>query len=215
MANHLKFYIYDLELTVVNSNSQLRRLLIATANRSILVVEDIDCSIKLKNRTSDDEESENPRHKKVTLSGLLYFIDGLWSSCGDERIIVFTTNYKEKLDAALLRPGRMDMHIHMSYCTPSAFKVLALNYLNIKEHELFGEIEEGIKKTEVSPADVAEQLMRNGTVDYILQSLIEFLRLKSEQDKAKQEKQELEKEEEDSEVEKECCILEYLSMLFL
>ncbi|KAJ6367141.1 hypothetical protein OIU77_003506 [Salix suchowensis] len=54
----------------------------------------------------------------TVLSGLLNFIDGLWSSCGDERIIVFTTGHKENPDPALLRPGRMDMHIHMSYCTP-------------------------------------------------------------------------------------------------
>ncbi|CAH8388761.1 unnamed protein product [Eruca vesicaria subsp. sativa] len=138
MANHLNFDIYDLELSAVNNNSELRRLMIATANRSILVVEDIDCSIDLKDRTSDEapmESDDDPCYKKVTLNGLLNFIDGLWSSCGDERIIVFTTNYKEKLDAALLRPGRMDMHIHMSYCTPTTFIALVLNYLEINEHK--------------------------------------------------------------------------------
>ncbi|KAL1219587.1 Protein HYPER-SENSITIVITY-RELATED 4 [Cardamine amara subsp. amara] len=199
MANHLNFDIYDLELTAVNNNSELRRLLIATANRSILIVEDIDCSLELKDRTTDEsslesDKPEDPRHKKVTLSGLLNFIDGLWSSCGDERIIIFTTNYKEKLDPALLRPGRMDMHIHMSYCTPSTFKALASNYLEIKEHGLFSKIEEGIEATEVSPAEVAEQLMRNDTVDKVLEGLIEFLKIKkidNEQDKAKKE-QELE-----------------------
>ncbi|KAL2898703.1 hypothetical protein RDABS01_006846, partial [Bienertia sinuspersici] len=51
----------------------------------------------------------------LSLSGLLNFIDGLWSSCGEERIIILTTNHKERLDPALLRPGRMDLHIHMSY----------------------------------------------------------------------------------------------------
>lgn len=50
MANYLNFDIYDLELTDIRSNSQLRKLLISTANRSILVVEDIDCSIELQNR---------------------------------------------------------------------------------------------------------------------------------------------------------------------
>ncbi|CAL9246835.1 unnamed protein product, partial [Arabidopsis halleri] len=141
---------------------------------------------------------EDPRYKKVTLSGLLNFIDGLWSSCGDERIIIFTTNYKEKLDAALLRPGRMDMHIHMSYCTPSTFKALASNYLEIKEHRLFSKIEECIEATEVSPAEVAEQLMRNDSVDKVLEGLIEFLKVKkieNEQDKAKKEKEELENKE--------------------
>jgi len=50
MANHLRFDIHDLELTEVNSNSDLRRLLVGMSNRSILVVEDIDCTIDLKQR---------------------------------------------------------------------------------------------------------------------------------------------------------------------
>ncbi|GMP57676.1 hypothetical protein CsSME_00021659 [Camellia sinensis var. sinensis] len=44
MANYLKFHIYDLELTSLRSNAELRRHLISTANQSILVTEDIDCS---------------------------------------------------------------------------------------------------------------------------------------------------------------------------
>jgi len=47
IANHLRFDIYDLELTGVDSNSDLRRLLVGMTNRSILVVEDIDCTIEL------------------------------------------------------------------------------------------------------------------------------------------------------------------------
>lgn len=102
---------------------------------------------------------------QITLSGLLNFIDGLWSSCGDQKIIIFTTNHIEKLDPALLRPGRMDMHIHMAYCTPCGFKLLAANYLGIKEHKLFEEIEELIGKTALTPAEVAEQLMKEDEVD--------------------------------------------------
>ncbi|XP_022857484.1 AAA-ATPase At2g18193-like [Olea europaea var. sylvestris] len=68
----------------------------------------------------------------LTLSGLLNLMDGLWSNSGDERIIIFTTNHKEKIDPALLRPGRMVMHIHMSYCTDKGFDVLEYNYLGIE-----------------------------------------------------------------------------------
>lgn len=78
----------------------------------------------------------------VTLSGLLNFIDGLWSSCGNERIIIFTTNHKEKLDPALLRPGRMDVHIYMGYCTTAGFRKLATTYLGIKDDKLFGSIDD-------------------------------------------------------------------------
>jgi hypothetical protein len=53
MANYLKFDVYDLELTAVKSNSDLRRLLVGMSSRSILVVEDIDCSIDLHQRPGD------------------------------------------------------------------------------------------------------------------------------------------------------------------
>ncbi|KFK34344.1 hypothetical protein AALP_AA5G132900 [Arabis alpina] len=197
IANHLNFDIYDLDLSSVESNAGLRNLLMTTANRSILVVEDIDCSIEFKDRTSDEPSRvthEDNDHKPVTLSGLLNFVDGLWSSCGNERIIVFTTNYIEKLDPALLRPGRMDMHIHMSYCTPAGFEVLASNYLKIEDHILFEQVEGFIRETEVTPAEIAEQLMRNGYVDKVLQGLIVFLKakkLKNDEAKAKKSSQSL------------------------
>ncbi|XP_027178473.1 AAA-ATPase At3g50940-like [Coffea eugenioides] len=181
MANYLKFDIYDLELTDVRTNSDLRRHLISTANQSILLVEDIDCSIELTVKRPKKASSASMfpqqygQENWVTLSGLLNFIDGLWSSCGDERIIVFTTNHKDKLDPALLRPGRMDVHIHMSYCTLCGFKLLASNYLGITDHPLFLVVEQLMKVTNVTPAEVGEQLLKNGEPEIVLACLIEFL----------------------------------------
>lgn len=203
MANYLNFDIYDLELTDITSNSELRRLLVATANRSILVVEDIDCSVELHDRVDVEAAKvlarKNQRRgyeeeNKVTLSGFLNFIDGLWSSCGDERIIIFTTNRKDKLDPALLRPGRMDVHIHMSYCTSSGFLLLASNYLHITEHNFFQEIEDLICEVEVTPAEVAEQLLKDDNPDIALGGLIEFIDIKRkeiEEAKARVKKEEI------------------------
>ncbi|WOK98669.1 hypothetical protein Cni_G07381 [Canna indica] len=175
MANHLKFDIYDLELAEVYGNTTLRQLLVGMSNRSILVVEDIDCAIDLQKRDDAAGSNENPDQEKITLSGLLNFIDGLWSTSGEERIIVLTTNYKDRLDPALLRPGRMDMHIHMSYCGTHAFRVLAENYHAVKEHRLFAEIEGLIGEVEVTPAEVAEELMRSDDADVALQGLLQLL----------------------------------------
>ncbi|KAL5762350.1 hypothetical protein ACOSP7_018614 [Xanthoceras sorbifolium] len=196
MANYLKFDIYDLELTSLRSNSDLRRLLVSTGNRSILVIEDIDCTIELENRQFGGYNQDD---SQITLSGLLNFVDGLWSSCGDERIIVFTTNHKERLDPALLRPGRMDMHIHMSYLTPDGFKILALNYLSIKSHSVFPEIEELIKETEVTPAEVAEELMKSEDADVALKGVVDFLGRKKEQNKCDKSKVEQGKDEDNEE----------------
>ncbi|KAF8406466.1 hypothetical protein HHK36_008553 [Tetracentron sinense] len=186
MANYLNFDIYDLDLTEVHRNSDLKGLLIGIANRSILVIEDIDCTIELQDRSSEVKPRASSENK-VTLSGLLNFIDGLWSSCGDERIIIFTTNNKERLDPALLRPGRMDMHIHMSYCTPCGFKLLASNYLGISDHGLFGEIDRLIEEAEVTAAEVAGELMKSDKPEIALQGLIKFLqnkKIEAEESKA-------------------------------
>ena len=43
---------------------------------------------------------------RLTFSGLLNAIDGVTSTEG--RIVFMTTNYPERLDAALIRPGRVD-----------------------------------------------------------------------------------------------------------
>ncbi|KAI8554252.1 hypothetical protein RHMOL_Rhmol05G0083800 [Rhododendron molle] len=197
VANYLNFDVYDLELTAIRSNSELRNLLISTANQSILVVEDVDCSIELQDRMKAAAKAlvgrdpfryghgYDPGSSGVTLSGLLNFIDGLWSSCGDERIIIFTTNKKEKLDPALLRPGRMDVHIHMSYCTPCGFKMLAQNYLGISEHPLFMEIEQLMEMKRVTPAEVGEQLLKNEEAESALRGLIEFLEEKKEIEEVK------------------------------
>ena len=126
---------------------------------------------------------------QFSLSGLLNFIDGLWSCCGDERIIIFTTNHKERLDPALLRPGRMDVHIHMSYLTTDGFKTLAANYLNIHDHHWrFREIKEMINDTKVTPAEVAEELMKSDKPEVVLEGLVNFLkRKKMDEEIAKEE----------------------------
>nr|XP_048329167.1 AAA-ATPase At3g28580-like [Ziziphus jujuba var. spinosa] len=196
MANLLNYDVYDLELTAVSSNIDLRRLLIETTSKSIIVIEDIDCSVDLtgqrKKRTEQsclkDENKcsvkEKKEHKEegdsstyVTLSGLLNFIDGLWSSCGAERLIVFTTNYVEKLDPALIRRGRMDKHIEMSYCSFNGFKVLAKNYLDLENHKMFERIEKLMEETKITPADVAENLMPKSLVDDPERCLSNFIQV--------------------------------------
>ncbi|XVF19138.1 hypothetical protein REPUB_Repub11eG0083200 [Reevesia pubescens] len=175
MANYLCYDVYDLELTKVTDNSELRALLIQTTNRSLIVIEDIDCSIDLTmDRLSKRSSNSRPqpseavkgdgdeKNGRVTLSGLLNFTDGLWSCCGEERIIVFTTNHRDNVDPALVRCGRMDMHVRLGRCGMHAFKVLARNYLNLEYHPLFQAVESYISSGgSLTPAQIGEVLLRN------------------------------------------------------
>ncbi|RCV40396.1 hypothetical protein SETIT_9G050000v2 [Setaria italica] len=208
MANYLDYDIYDIELTSVHSNTDLRKLFIETTSKSIIVIEDIDCSLDLtgarkkkKAAAEDDDKKDGAAaaakaaaggdrkdtSSKVTLSGLLNFIDGLWSACGGERIIVFTTNHVEKLDPALIRRGRMDKHIEMSYCGFEAFKFLAKTYLDVDAHPLFDAVEELLREVEMTPADVAENLTPKSledNPDSCLAALVKALEEAKEKKKA-------------------------------
>ncbi|GLT43373.1 hypothetical protein SLA2020_173260 [Shorea laevis] len=217
MSNLLGYDIYDLELTTVKDNAELKRLLINTKSKSIMVIEDIDCSLdftgkrkKDKNKKKgDDPMAEKAKEKegegyesKVTLSGLLNFIDGIWSACAGERIVVFTTNHVDQLDPALIRRGRMDMHIELSYCTFGAFRVLAKNYLDIDSHPLFEKIGELLEVTEMTPADVAENLTPKklgGAVETCLEAVIHALEIAKEARRVKAQKEEEEQKETETE----------------
>ncbi|KAI8533831.1 hypothetical protein RHMOL_Rhmol10G0040300 [Rhododendron molle] len=163
MANLLSYDVYDLELTAVRSNAALKRLLNRTPCNSMLVIEDVDCSSKITNQREKNDKDDGKTVKnileKVTLSGLLNCVDGLFSANEGGRLMVFTTNHKEALDSALLRRGRMDKHVEMTYCGFEAFRTLAKNYLGIEHHALFGKIEALLNESSITPADVAESLI--------------------------------------------------------
>ncbi|CAL5086429.1 unnamed protein product [Urochloa decumbens] len=192
IANYLRFNLYDLDLSKVESNSTLQCLLTSMPDKSILVIEDIDCCFSAITRSGPEKSAEQnaderppdapppPMGQGITLSGLLNFVDGLWSTSGEQRIIIFTTNYKDRLDAALLRPGRMDMHVYMGYCCWEAFKTLARNYFLTDDHPLFPEIRELLSEVDVTPATVSEMLLRSEDVDVALQGLMECLQEKKQ-----------------------------------
>lgn len=218
IANFLQYDVYDLELTSVKDNTELRKLLIDTTGKSIIVIEDIDCSLDLtgqrenkKKKKKDEEDKEKneeeaikekmkkeveakEKKSEVTLSGLLNFIDGLWSAIGGERLIIFTTNYVEKLDPALIRTGRMDKHIVLSYCCFESFKVLANNYLDVVESDVyFPAIRRLLEETNMTPADIAENLMPKSSkenADTCLERLIKALETAKEEAKLKAEEEE-------------------------
>uniref|UniRef100_M8C126 AAA+ ATPase domain-containing protein n=1 Tax=Aegilops tauschii TaxID=37682 RepID=M8C126_AEGTA len=180
MANHLNYDVYDVELASLQTNSDLRKLFAETTRRSIIVIEDIDCSL--------DHAATEPQRDSgtVTLPGLLSFIDGLWSAHGGERIVVVTTNRTRALDdPALARRGRMDVHVEMSYCELGAFMTLAKNYLGVDAHPLFYAVEELLRVADMTPADVAECLMARSErtarrdADACLARLVDELRRKA------------------------------------
>ncbi|XAR62936.1 hypothetical protein NMG60_11022684 [Bertholletia excelsa] len=150
MAKFLSYDVYDVDLSRVSDDSDLKMLLLQTRSKSIIVIEDLDRFMEKKSSL-------------VTLSGLLNFMDGILNSCcGDEKVMVFTMNSKEHIDPSMLRPGRIDVHIHFPLCDFNSFKSLASSYLGVKEHKLFAQLEEEFQRgAALSQAEIGEIMIAN------------------------------------------------------
>ncbi|KAJ7604290.1 P-loop containing nucleoside triphosphate hydrolase protein [Mycena polygramma] len=158
IAGELGLEIYFVSLASPGIDDYtLARLISDTPSRCILLLEDIDCAFPSRDEFEDDEEEEHqkkdqygnpvrrfgnmmPPKSAVTLSGLLNVLDSVSSEEG--RITFATTNHIANLDAALIRPGRMDLKIKYGLATSEqieqVFKVFfpALSLLDDDDAEL-------------------------------------------------------------------------------
>ncbi|KAF5451775.1 hypothetical protein F2P56_026849 [Juglans regia] len=151
MANFISYDVYVIDLSKVLNDSDLNLLLLQTTSKSIIVMEDLDRLLTEKSTG-------------VSLSGVLNFMDGILNSCcAEERVMVFTMmNSKDRVDPSLLRPGRIDVHIHFPLCDFLAFKTLASSYLGLKDHKLFPQVEEIFQTGAcLSPAEIGELMIAN------------------------------------------------------
>lgn len=102
----------DLNICLLNlserglTDDKLNHLLSLAPERSILLLEDIDAAFPSRS-AGEAEEPKKEYQTSVTFSGLLNALDGVAS--GESRIVMMTTNHVERLDPALIRPGRVDL----------------------------------------------------------------------------------------------------------
>jgi chaperone BCS1 len=90
------------------SDEALRGLIDALPPATVLLTEDIDCAFAEKRAAGEA--------RGVTMSGLLNALDGVSSREG--RVLFLTTNHPERLDPALVRPGRVDRSFHLGHTSP-------------------------------------------------------------------------------------------------
>lgn len=122
LAGELNLDIYLVSLSKKGlDDSTLNELITKIPSRSLVLMEDIDAAffrgINREGSASVGDagpESENPGQDiqpvaAVTLSGLLGAIDGVAAQEG--RILFATTNKYTALDPALVRAGRLDVHV--------------------------------------------------------------------------------------------------------
>lgn len=147
LAGFFKMRIYIVSLSSVSASEEtLGNLFAALPRRCVVLLEDIDSAGLTHTRevgggpsnpppvAKDDEEMEpgqitpgnggDSANGRLSLSGLLNILDGVASQEG--RILIMTTNHIDKLDKALIRPGRVDMTVEFGladeYMTTNIFR---------------------------------------------------------------------------------------------
>ncbi|ODV92467.1 hypothetical protein CANCADRAFT_1061 [Tortispora caseinolytica NRRL Y-17796] len=112
LAGHLDYNICILNLSEAHlTDDRLNHLMNHIPERSVLLLEDVDAAFSQRAQSTDQGYVSG-----VTFSGLLNALDGVTSS--EERIIFMTTNHPERLDPALVRPGRVDVQKLIDYASP-------------------------------------------------------------------------------------------------
>ena len=123
IANEHGLDIYTLDLSAIESNTQLSTLMGDIQMKEhdrpyLLIMEDLDhCDLFAPHRVRQWKGA-------LSVSCFLNELDGVAETAG--RILVFTTNSLEMLEkcyfrAALMRPGRIDKKILIGYCTEEQY----------------------------------------------------------------------------------------------
>lgn len=129
LAGFFKMRIYMVSLSSVTANEEnLASLFAELPRRCVVLLEDIDTAglthtrddnsagaVSVPAPTGDADMvpgqlttgTQPTTSGRLSLSGLLNILDGVASQEG--RVLIMTTNHLEKLDKALIRPGRVDM----------------------------------------------------------------------------------------------------------
>ena len=96
------------------SDDRLSHLLSVAPQQSLILLEDVDAAFTSREESKQGKTAYEGL-SRLTLSGLLNALDGVASTEG--RITIMTTNYPDRLDKALIRPGRVDVKQLIGYAT--------------------------------------------------------------------------------------------------
>ncbi|KAG6897624.1 hypothetical protein C0992_012853 [Termitomyces sp. T32_za158] len=183
LAGELGLEIYALSLSSgFVDDSFLTKAASSIPKHSILLIEDIDCAFSSRGDSDEDEGSNSinqlgflhpygavtGRKSAVTLSGLLNVIDGIGSEEGKlffatinfQPLAAQQTNYIDRLDPALLRPGRIDTKIQYKLATKEQAHALFMRFFGPRtpaNKATSSSVEKSASPSSISISDLATE----------------------------------------------------------
>lgn len=114
---------------------------------------------------------EDQKKELINLAFLLNLLDGVLETPG--RILIITSNYPDKLDKALVRPGRIDVRIKFDYATTTMIKDMMKHFYELSDNEV-AKINIPVElDMKYSPASIIEAFCNNyNDVQASIKSLI-------------------------------------------
>ncbi|RXG70310.1 Mitochondrial chaperone BCS1 [Armadillidium vulgare] len=159
LAGELQLSICVLNLSERGlSDDRLNHLLAVAPENSLILLEDVDAAFSSREESLQVKTAYEGL-SRLTFSGLLNCLDGVAST--EARIVFMTTNYPERLDPALIRPGRIDLMEYIGYCKPSQLKNMFLNFYPQCSIEMAETFSQAVDSTSfgISPAAVQGHFM--------------------------------------------------------
>ncbi len=143
-----------------------------SGEKTIILIEDIDTDKGMQCRDQVTPTMPGMAMTGEHLGTVLNALDGLGESPG--RILIMSTNHPDLLDPALLRPGRIDLHIRMDYMNKDMFANWISN--NFPEEKRLQNNEWYLNQgsREMSIAELSNMLVTGKTIDEILSACVEF-----------------------------------------
>jgi len=167
LASYLNYAIYYLSPSKLGT---IEKAFSTIAEKSIIVIEDIDTNSIVSKRTSKKCKSHNPgdifeEFSLLNLSDILNSLDGLGNVHG--RILIGTTNHIKTLDKALIRPGRFDLLLELNYVNKEVLKQF-FDYYYSKDKINYNTLK--LKKN-ISVAELQQMVLQDFTYKNILKKI--------------------------------------------
>ena len=142
-----------------NKSNEISKEDLLTAVVNGIKKEDDDSLMSLmKNDVEDD---------KITLDFILNIIDGIRETPG--RILIITSNFYNKIDKALTRPGRIDIDLLLDYASISSIKEMYQYYYNEK---LSDGVCDRLKDKKITPATLVNLRVKSNNKEEFIEKLL-------------------------------------------
>jgi SpoVK/Ycf46/Vps4 family AAA+-type ATPase len=124
LASEFNMDIYIINLGPNVDDSVFMSAVSNLPSKTILLLEDID-ALFVERKANDSNKS------LVSFSGILNVLDGMARKSG--LVTFMTTNFKENLDKALIRPSRIDFMMNFGKCGEDEIKYMFYNFFPDKK----------------------------------------------------------------------------------